>query len=74
MNRRSLPNPLPSIAVFDRLGALFQQPQPLVTISEGEEEAALQRLAHEIVRFAPDLADRLIAEGKEKLRAELIHA
>lgn len=48
--------------------------RPATTPLSPREEVRLHILAHELVRYAPDLAQRLAGHGMARLRAELVEA
>ncbi len=62
---------LPAVSTFDFDSAVFRPALlPLTT----REEVRLEILAHEFVRYRPDLAGLLEESAMKKLRAELEYA
>lgn len=59
---------LPAVSTFETDAAILRPALPPIT---AREEVRLQILAHEIVRYSPELAGLLSEAGMNKLCAEL---
>ena len=70
MTARSLHTPLPSIASFEGIAAMLQPPAPQFSPLTSREETQLEILAHEIVRYTPELAGLLAQHGMQRLRED----
>ena len=55
--------------VFNALMAVDLEDQDRSLRGSWRSETRLEVLAHEIVRYMPELADLLVAKGKQKLAA-----
>ncbi len=59
---------LPAVSTFETDAAILRPALPPLTT---REEVRLEILAHEIVRYNPELAELLVEFGINKLREEL---
>lgn len=59
---------LPAVSTFEIDSAVLRPALPSLTT---RDEVRLEILAHELVRYSPELAELLMASGMNRMRSEL---